>query len=101
MSQTSGQILKVEGVSKRFGGVLALNHVDFDLDYGEVHALVGENGAGKSTLMNILGGIVQRDSGRVVFKGQETNFKSPIEFDQRRYRRNPPGTGYAAALECN
>ena len=41
--------------------------------------MVGENGAGKSTLMNVLGGIVQRDSGRVVFKGQEINFKSPIE----------------------
>ena len=79
MGETIEKILKVEGVSKRFGGVQALKDVDFDLDYGEVHALVGENGAGKSTLMNILGGIVQKDSGRVVFKGQEVNFKSPIE----------------------
>ena len=79
MSQKSGQILKVEGVSKRFGGVQALNDVNFDLEYGEVHALVGENGAGKSTLMNVLGGIVQKDSGRVMFKGQEVNFKSPVE----------------------
>jgi ribose transport system ATP-binding protein len=79
MSDTRGQILKVEGVSKRFGGIQALDQVDFDLDYGELHALVGENGAGKSTLMNILGGILQRDSGRVLFKGQEINFHSPIE----------------------
>jgi ribose transport system ATP-binding protein len=79
MSETSGQILKVDGVSKRFGGVLALKDVNFDLNYGEVHALVGENGAGKSTLMNVLGGIVQRDSGRVVFKDQDVDFKSPIE----------------------
>jgi ribose transport system ATP-binding protein len=79
MSQTSGQILKVENVSKRFGGVQALREVNFDLNFGEVHALVGENGAGKSTLMNILGGIVQKDSGRVVFKGQEVDFKSPTD----------------------
>jgi ribose transport system ATP-binding protein len=79
MSETSGQILKVDSVSKRFGGVQALKDVNFDLNYGEVHALVGENGAGKSTLMNVLGGIVQKDGGRVVFKGQEVDFKSPIE----------------------
>lgn len=79
MSQTDGQILKMENVSKRFGGVQALKDVSFDLNYGEVHALVGENGAGKSTLMNILGGIVQKDSGRVFFKGKEVDFKSPID----------------------
>jgi ribose transport system ATP-binding protein len=79
MSETSGQILKVDGVSKRFGGVQALKDVNFDLNYGEVHALVGENGAGKSTLMNVLGGIVQKDSGRLMFKGKEVDFKSPIE----------------------
>lgn len=72
-------ILEVQGVSKRFGGVQALDKVNFDVRYGEVHALVGENGAGKSTLMNILGGIVIRDSGRVVFKGEDVNFQTPIE----------------------
>jgi len=79
MSQTSGQILNVKDVSKRFGGVQALRQVNFDLNFGEVHALVGENGAGKSTLMNILGGIVQKDSGQVTFKGKDVDFKSPIE----------------------
>ena len=79
MSDTQELILKVEGISKRFGGVQALENVDFDVRYGEVHALVGENGAGKTTLMNILGGIVKRDSGRILFKGQEVNFDSPIE----------------------
>lgn len=73
------RILKVENISKHFGGVHALKNVDFDLNYGEVHALVGENGAGKSTLMNVLGGIVQKDSGRVIFKGQEVDFQSPNE----------------------
>ena len=72
-------ILQVDGVSKRFGGVHALEDVDFDVRYGEVHALVGENGAGKTTLINILGGIVERDSGRLVFKGQEVNFVRPTD----------------------
>jgi ABC-type sugar transport system ATPase subunit len=79
MTETSDLILKVEGVSKHFGGVQALNNVDFDLRYGEVHALVGENGAGKSTLMNVLGGIVQKDTGQILFKGKDLEFHSPIE----------------------
>lgn len=77
MDANSELILQVSGVSKRFGGVHALENVDFDVRYGEVHALVGENGAGKTTLINVLGGIVERDSGRMVFKGQEVNFIRP------------------------
>jgi ABC-type sugar transport system ATPase subunit len=79
MSEQNELILKVEGISKRFGGVQALLDVDFDIQYGEVHALVGENGAGKTTMINILGGVVQRDRGRVVFGGKEVNFQSPSE----------------------
>lgn len=73
------QILRVEDIHKRYGGVHALDGVQFDLDYGEVHALVGENGAGKSTLVKVLGGIVPRDSGTVVFEGQTVDFDRPIE----------------------
>jgi ABC-type sugar transport system ATPase subunit len=72
-------ILQVEGVSKRFGGVHALENVDFNVRPGEVHALVGENGAGKTTLINVLGGIVERDSGKLVFKSQEVNFVRPTD----------------------
>jgi ribose transport system ATP-binding protein len=79
MSEPSELILEVKQVSKRFGGIQALEEVDFDLHYGEVHALVGENGAGKSTLMNILGGILQKDAGQVIYKGQEVNYHTPIE----------------------
>lgn len=79
MTGKDSLILRVEGVSKRFGGVQALDNVDFTLRRGEVHALVGENGAGKSTLMNIIGGVVQRDSGAVIFEGQDINLTSPIE----------------------
>ena len=67
-------ILEVEGVSKSFPGVKALDRVSFDLRRGEVHALVGENGAGKSTLMKILSGVYQPDEGVVRFKGHEVTF---------------------------
>jgi ribose transport system ATP-binding protein len=75
----TGEILRVEGVSKRYGGVHALEKVNFDLKYGEVHALVGENGAGKSTLIKVLGGIIPRNEGTVVFEGREVHFDRPIE----------------------
>ena len=72
-------ILSAKEISKRFGGLLALDKVGLDVRYGEVHSVVGENGAGKSTLMRILGGIINRDSGEVVFQQQQVDFSSPIE----------------------
>jgi len=62
-------LLTARGISKEFPGVKALDRVDFDLNQGEVHALVGENGAGKSTLMQILAGITRRDEGVVSIEG--------------------------------
>ena len=79
MAEPGDIILTATGVSKRYGGVQALNEVQFDVRYGEVHALVGENGAGKSTLIKILGGIVPRNAGRIEFEGQEVEFHRPIE----------------------
>lgn len=79
MTENSEFVLQVEGVSKRYGGVHALDNVRFDLRHGEVHALVGENGAGKSTLIKILGGVVHRDGGQVLYNGQEVRFNRPIE----------------------
>lgn len=70
-------ILRVEGVSKSFPGVQALQNVDFEAYPGEVVALLGENGAGKSTLMKILAGAYHRDSGRIYLKGQEINPRNP------------------------
>ena len=72
-----GVLVKMEGITKRFPGVIANDRVDFELRAGEVHALLGENGAGKTTLMNILYGLYRPDSGRIYVMGREVNIKSP------------------------
>ena len=69
-------ILALEGITKRFPGVLANDHIDFDLMPGEVHALLGENGAGKSTLMNILYGLYTPDEGRILLHGNPIDLGS-------------------------
>lgn len=65
-------------VSRSFPGVLALQDVSFELQAGEVHALVGENGAGKSTLINILSGVLQPDAGQLLLAGNTTHFPDPV-----------------------
>ena len=70
-------ILEMKGITKRFPGVLALDHVDFSVGKGEVHALVGENGAGKSTLMKILAGAIVRDEGEILFEGKPVEIRNP------------------------
>ena len=70
-------IFRLDGVTKRFGGVVAVEDVAFDLRPGEVHALVGENGAGKSTLMKIVDGLYSPDEGSVEVGGEAVSFSSP------------------------
>lgn len=62
-------IIEARGITKQFGGVLAVDHVDISVAPGEVHGLVGENGAGKSTLMRILAGVLRPDDGEVLIDG--------------------------------
>ena len=71
-------ILKTEGLVKRYGRVTALDSTDFDLYPGEILAIIGDNGAGKSSLIKAISGAIQPDKGRIIFKGTEIKFKSPI-----------------------
>jgi len=70
-------VLELRGITKQFPGVLANDHIDFDLRRGEVHALLGENGAGKSTLMSILYGLYTADSGQILMDGKPVTIASP------------------------
>ena len=76
-STPSNLIVEMISIVKRFPGVLASDHVDFDLREGEIHALLGENGAGKSTLMNVLAGLYKQDAGIIKINGEQMEFSSP------------------------
>ncbi len=72
-------LLELAGIQKRFGGVTALRDGNLSVDAGEVHLLLGENGAGKSTLMKIVAGLIERDAGRMLWKGGPVNLRKPAE----------------------
>jgi ribose transport system ATP-binding protein len=79
-------LVKMKGIVKRFPGVLALDHVDFELQAGEVHMLLGENGAGKSTLIKVLGGAYACDEGEIIIKGKKVDISSPRDALNRNLR---------------
>ena len=72
-------VLVLQNISKRFGGIHALVDVSLSVRRGEIHALVGENGAGKSTLIRILTGAIHRDSGEIWFNGQKQTIENPVQ----------------------
>src|SRR4051794_10042140 len=72
-------MLEMTGVCKRFGGTVALDHVDFCAERGQVHALLGENGAGKSTLVRVLVGAIRRDAGTVRLDDRDIDCRSTAE----------------------
>ena len=69
-------LLALEGISKQFGSVSALDGVSFNVGRGEIVGLAGENGAGKSTLMKILGGVIAPSAGRIAIDGKATEFQN-------------------------
>jgi general nucleoside transport system ATP-binding protein len=78
-SGSRGPLVEMREISKRFGPVLANDHVSLDLWPGEIHAVLGENGAGKTTLMNVLSGMYQPDSGTIRIAGEEARIASPAD----------------------
>jgi simple sugar transport system ATP-binding protein len=70
-------VVEMRGIVQRFPGVLANDHVEFEVRAGEIHALLGENGAGKSTLMNVLAGLYRQDAGSIRVNGRPVAFSSP------------------------
>src|SRR5712691_11284854 len=75
--------IQLNRLSKRFGGVTALDQVSFKIRRGEIHAVVGENGAGKSTLMKLLAGVHQPDAGEINIEGRSVRLQNPRAAQQQ------------------
>ena len=84
-------LVQMKGIVKSFPGVLALDHVDFELRPGEVHMLLGENGAGKSTLIKVLSGAYPCDEGEILIKGKKVDIQSAPRRAQSRPSLHLPG----------
>jgi len=81
-------VLRTEGLTIRFGGLTALDTVDFEIQRGEIRAIIGPNGAGKSTFFNCLTGVLHPTSGRIVFNGEEITGLSPDRISQKGIARS-------------
>jgi general nucleoside transport system ATP-binding protein len=75
-------VVEMRGITKRFPGIIANDHISFKVEKGEIHALLGENGAGKSTLMNILFGLYEPDEGEILIHGKTVQMRSPNDANQ-------------------
>jgi branched-chain amino acid transport system ATP-binding protein len=84
----SAPVLRTEGLTIRFGGLMALGGVDFEVRRGEIRAIIGPNGAGKSTFFNCLTGVLRPTSGRILFNGEEVTGLSPDRISRRGIARS-------------
>src|SRR3990167_10237205 len=73
-------VLRVDSLSKKFGGLNAVEDLSFDIRPGAVYSIIGPNGAGKTTLLNLLTGIYQPSAGRIVFEGHDLTGRAPYEY---------------------
>ena len=94
---SDGIVLKMRDISKTFPGVKALQHVDFTLRKGEIHALMGENGAGKSTIIKVLTGVHEFETGEIYIDGSE---KSNINKSPEQAQKNGISTVYQEVNLC-
>jgi branched-chain amino acid transport system ATP-binding protein len=83
MNQATSPILTIENVSKRFGGLLALNKVNMSVNPGEIFGIIGPNGAGKTTLFNVINGVYTPSDGHIKFRGEEVTGLPPYEMSKR------------------
>jgi branched-chain amino acid transport system ATP-binding protein len=97
-ASTAEAILRVEGISKSFGGLLAINQASLTVHRGELRALIGPNGAGKTTLLNLITGIYPVSSGRIHFKNKEITRLSPDQISHRGIARTMQITSLFAGL---
>ena len=90
-STATTEIIRLDRVTKRFGGIIAVNEVSFGIAPGEIHAVVGENGAGKSTIMKMLAGVYQPDSGSLILRGEPVVIGDPLAGEKARRQHRLPG----------
>src|SRR5436189_2467018 len=83
----SEPILRTEGLTKRFGGLIAINNLSLSLAARRLHAIIGPNGAGKTTLFNLISGLLPCDSGRVFFQGREITGLKPHQISRLGIKR--------------
>jgi branched-chain amino acid transport system ATP-binding protein len=85
---SSATVLRTEGLTVRFGGLAALNNVDFEVARGEIRAIIGPNGAGKSTFFNCLTGVIRPTAGRIAFNGENITGLPPNRISQKGIARS-------------
>jgi len=83
----TGSMLKIEGLSKRFGGLTAVDNLSLDFAEGKLHAVIGPNGAGKTTLFNLITGLLKSDSGRVLFRDHDITGLKPHQISRLGIKR--------------